>query len=366
LLAVIGLALSAYLTYLHVRLHHDPTYVSVCAFGDKVNCETVAASSYSVFAGLPVSVWGALGYLLLGWVALARRGGGRQNRGSGMLALYGAVLALVSVGLAAISTFAIGAFCIVCTATYVVNLAVAAIAIARARRGGGIVNSVADDIRDALSRPAPVARTGAVLLLITAATQVFVPEYWEMATWRQGVYGEAGVTDDGYPWIGAPEPRLTIHEYLDYECPHCKLAHRKLRRVLLDHPDELRLVRHDFARMRCQPNDSEIRRSSCAMARAGFCALDMGVFWEWNDAVLAHPRPLFKSARDSYFAEMASTLGLNFERFDTCMFAQETIERAQAVYRDARKQGITETPGYVVEGEIRTWEGVQQLVDEHL
>lgn len=55
---------------IHVFVHTDPSYHSVCAMSDGVNCETVAVSPYSVFAGLPVSVWGIAGYVVLGGLAL--------------------------------------------------------------------------------------------------------------------------------------------------------------------------------------------------------------------------------------------------------------------------------------------------------
>jgi len=68
-LLLLGLGLSSWLTYLHVRVYSDPTYESVCALSERVNCETVAMSEYSIFLGLPVSVWGILAYL--GMIAFA-------------------------------------------------------------------------------------------------------------------------------------------------------------------------------------------------------------------------------------------------------------------------------------------------------
>jgi uncharacterized membrane protein len=366
MLSIAGLSLAGYLTYLHVRLHYDPTYVSVCAFGARVNCETVAASSYSVALGLPVSVWGSIGYLVLAWLALSHLSRRRGGEGNGFLALYGIALAVTSIALAWVSSFVIGAVCLLCTATYAVNLLVAAIAVARTRRRGGLVACIAGDVRSLLAAPAPAARTAAALLLATVLIHVLVPRYWELASWRQGAFGDTGVTDEGYPWIGASEPELTIHEYLDYECPHCKLAHRKLRRIVSQRRDEIRLVRHDYARMACKPNSAEKRRASCAMARAAFCALDRGMFWEWNDAVLAHPRPLTGDERKTYITEMARKIGLDPDRLDRCMFSEKTVERAHAVYLDARAHKITETPGYMVDGQRLTWAELQDLVDQRL
>jgi uncharacterized membrane protein len=63
-LCLVGIAVSAELTRVHVFVHTDPDYHSLCAMSEGINCETVAISPYSVFAGLPVSVWGLAGMAL--------------------------------------------------------------------------------------------------------------------------------------------------------------------------------------------------------------------------------------------------------------------------------------------------------------
>ncbi|MCP4606313.1 MAG: hypothetical protein GY847_38350, partial [Proteobacteria bacterium] len=68
-LCLVGVGISIELTRIHIFTHTDPTYHSICAVSELVNCETVALSPYSVFAGLPVSVWGILGYLTIGLLA---------------------------------------------------------------------------------------------------------------------------------------------------------------------------------------------------------------------------------------------------------------------------------------------------------
>src|SRR5512137_1661815 len=70
-LALIGLALSIELTLLHYRVHVDPIYESWCKIGETVNCDAVERSGYAVLLGVPVSVWGGLGYLVLIGVAIS-------------------------------------------------------------------------------------------------------------------------------------------------------------------------------------------------------------------------------------------------------------------------------------------------------
>src|SRR5210317_2208398 len=62
-LCTVGALLSAELLRLHVKVYTDPNYHAFCAMTEKLNCETVAVSSYAVFAGLPVALWGLIGYI---------------------------------------------------------------------------------------------------------------------------------------------------------------------------------------------------------------------------------------------------------------------------------------------------------------
>ena len=70
LLSLWGLWIAVELTQIHYMTHTDPNFHAVCALSEGVNCETVALSPYSVFMGLPVSVWGIYGYLFMAALSL--------------------------------------------------------------------------------------------------------------------------------------------------------------------------------------------------------------------------------------------------------------------------------------------------------
>jgi uncharacterized membrane protein len=102
LVAVAGLALASYLTYVHYR----PDAL-LCTTGG--GCETVQESDYATLAGIPVALLGALGYLaVLVLVAIDTRGA----------RLATAVLGVTSVCFAAylvlLQAFVIDAWCTWC------------------------------------------------------------------------------------------------------------------------------------------------------------------------------------------------------------------------------------------------------------
>ena len=121
-LAVAGLALSAVLVREHAVAHAGGT--SFCAINEYVNCDKVAMSRYSVVLGLPVAVWGTLGYGLAFLLALAGLSSRRRREGwpAGLLLVVAGVATVAAVVLAVISKTAIGALCILCAASWLVSV----------------------------------------------------------------------------------------------------------------------------------------------------------------------------------------------------------------------------------------------------
>jgi uncharacterized membrane protein len=107
-----GLAVAVYLTALHYAgsLPACPQGIAV------VNCPAVLDSAFATFAGVPVSAWGVI-YFLLGWGVIGL-GLGRPWRVVHASAGTAAVLVLVYVEL-----FQIGAICLWCTAVHALVVA---------------------------------------------------------------------------------------------------------------------------------------------------------------------------------------------------------------------------------------------------
>jgi uncharacterized membrane protein len=120
-LAVVGLAIAGYLTYVHYS-HIE----AVCTTG---GCAKVQASEYSELAGLPVALIGLLGYVsILASLAIPREAGRTAT----------ALVALVGFGYSAYLTYlelyVIDAICQWCVASAVVMTAIAIAAIVRMLR----------------------------------------------------------------------------------------------------------------------------------------------------------------------------------------------------------------------------------------
>lgn len=182
--------------------------------------------------------------------------------------------------------------------------------------------------------------------------------------WTSGADTAAtGVDETGAPWIGAATPKLVVHEYLDFDCPHCPQTHRTVRTALAGRLDTVRLVRHDYARMPCKPNDDQTRYPTCEMARAAICAGEQISYWQWNDAVITSPRADLPSIADahSYVDKLRDTMNLDAAAFAKCLYAANTIDRAQAIYDRAEQLRINSTPTYIIDGRKMT---VRETIDK--
>jgi uncharacterized membrane protein len=132
-LAVLGLGVAGYLTYVHYA-----GVDSVCAIAH--GCEKVQTSEWSKLAGIPVALLGLLGYVGI-LAALALRGE------TALLAAAG--LSWVGFGFSAYLTYreiwTIDAICIWCVTSAVILMLLTAITTARlvrAEPGGGLATNV--------------------------------------------------------------------------------------------------------------------------------------------------------------------------------------------------------------------------------
>lgn len=352
LLCLLGVAVSAELTRIHVFTHTDPAYHSVCAVSEGVNCETVALSPYSVVAGLPVSIWGMAGYMMMGGLALsslARRRPRVSHYPLGLLFALALFSVCVSAALAYISVTQIDSLCLFCTASYVLNVALLALSLFAYRRSGtGLISLVTGDLRVLGSRKA--LTTGAAVLGVAAMGGLYkaVPPYWETPGWSDLPALPSGTDENGYHYIGAKVPQITIVEFSDYECPFCRGAHRAMRALAAEHPDQVRLVhRHLPLDMTCHPGLRQpFHLRACLFARAAECAGLQGRFWEMNDALFSIQDTV--KAQDVDPVELAVRLGLNRGDFKRCLNEHHVAKRIAADLEESMQRNLTGTPSFLI------------------
>ena len=142
----------------------------------------------------------------------------------------------------------------------------------------------------------------------------------------------------GSPEKGAPNARVTIVEWADFECPACNAVRPVLDALLARHPGEVKLVFKHFP-LSNHPNAEKA-------ARAAAAAHKQGKFWEMHAALFENQEKL----DDETIERIAREIGLDLARFRQ---DRDSEAIADLVARD-RKQGeavdLSSTPSIFING----------------
>jgi protein-disulfide isomerase/uncharacterized membrane protein len=352
-LTLIGLLTSLYLSISHYRVYTDIGYRSFCAISRAINCDTVSQSKFSVFMGLPVPIWGVIGYTVVLLLLPLAMGGKRDKTGVWpMLFVLSLLYSCYSVVLAFISTYFIQSYCIMCIVTYGVNFLILFYAwLIRKRFGGGkLMPSLATDTRLLWRNRGYVSSWLVPIVLLIFWAIPFFPKYWDLKPPAYAGNIATGLTSDGHPWIGAENPKLVITEYTDYLCFQCKKMHFYLRELIAKYPDKVRLIHRHFPMDRdYNPLVKEpFHIGSGKMALLAIAAAQEGKFWEANDYLFA----LAGKRKSIDIREFADRLGLKQDRMLKAVIDPQTIRMLQADIQQGLKLNISGTPGYVVDNQV--------------
>jgi protein-disulfide isomerase len=140
------------------------------------------------------------------------------------------------------------------------------------------------------------------------------------------------------PSKGPASAPITIVEWADFQCPHCRHAAPVLEKMVAAYPGKVRLVYKFY------PLQAHVHGESAA--RAAVAAMKQGKFWEMHHILFEHqdamePRDIEKYARE---------IGLDIPKWKADWEAEITADR---VSRD-RKQGdalaLSGTPAIYING----------------
>lgn len=347
----------------YLTMHHYEMILGVargkglCNLGGAFDCDAVNTSKYSELFGRAIALWGAAvnTFLVLMMIWHALTGSERLRRYSFYLASF---VAIVSIVMGLISYTQIRVFCLFCSTVYVLSF-IAAIALALYNRGEQF-SRIGDDLR-ALFRRAPegsmsVLVSGLVLTLlpVMAIHSSYMTAYGERLRWAipesLDIWRTAQpftFTDEGGLIKGAPADKaaLTLVEFADFRCPHCKTAVPGLHSFVKSRPD-VRLVFLNF------PLDSSCNSAmkqpgtSCAMAKAVYCANQAGKGWEAHDWLFDNQGKVTPES----LTGLPGILGLDEAQFKSCTEANQTHEAISAQAELGLKAGVKGTPSVYANG----------------
>jgi len=159
------------------------------------------------------------------------------------------------------------------------------------------------------------------------------------------------------PSKGGPSGRVTLVEFADYECSHCKEAQTVMQPLLVEYANDITLYFKHF------PISSN---NALNAANAAAAAQNQGKFWQFSDKVWENSDHLTPAVLEG----IAKEIGLDFSRWYGDVGSEANRSHVQRDKTEARSLEIKRTPGIFVNGRRYTDEvnlpSLKDWIDEEL
>lgn len=362
---LLSLATHGYLSLQHFQLKLGlAAEKSFCNINATFNCDAVAASSYSSIAGVPVAVLGFLIHIVLlillftAFLSLAS-----DNSKLKRYAFYlSAVIALTSVVMGVISVTLVGSYCLFCMAAYALSF-LNAVAIYKIRDASDATVSLPQDI---LGLATDTKWVGILLLLVPVAgfisNSVVLDSYGyremkaaindSISNWQ--VNPQQNFNDQGLVYYkGTGEPKMTIVEFADFRCIHCKMAYPPLH-AFTEARNDVKLVFKFF------PLDGKCNKAiqhqgdglTCKLAATTYCAEKVSQRgWDAHHWIFDNQGSFVNATEfPDYLTKMGMALKMDTSALQACIDSDETTEVLNSTGKEGGDAKIQGTPAIFVNG----------------
>ncbi len=150
---------------------------------------------------------------------------------------------------------------------------------------------------------------------------------------------KALIEGTGNPSFGAINPKVTIVQFSDFQCPFCLASFPALREISIKHADTVKVIFRDW------PG----HENSLNLALGAHCADEQGKFWEMHDKLFQHQADSF-GAQKNDLASIAQQLDIYNERFQACFDSQKYLPLIKQNFQDADSLGVKGTPTWFFNG----------------
>ncbi|WP_394833277.1 thioredoxin domain-containing protein [Pendulispora rubella] len=312
---LVGLTVSALLLVDYLR--PAPLF---CESGG--GCDRIRQTDYSSFLGVPLPAFGLLGYLALGALTFFVRGPVARRVEvalAGISGLIGAGLLLLQVKLAT--------FCPYCTIVDTCSLLVFAGSVLRLRH----------------ETDPPAALVPRLLGGVAMAGAVAVPFFIgrSVSTLPPVIAAEIEKT---------PQGKVTVVDFVDFECPFCRVTHEAFSPVLASHASQIRVVRKQVPLTRIHPNALDAARAACCGEQLGKGEEMASALFQTEDLTAAGCEKL------------ALSLGLDLGAYRSCIGdpkVDERIQKETAEFRASKSRGLPTI--YIGEHKLEGMQGAAEL-----
>jgi len=160
------------------------------------------------------------------------------------------------------------------------------------------------------------------------------------------------------PVKGVAQPKITLIEFSEFQCPYCGRAKGTLDELLKIYKDSLEIAFKNFP--------LPFHNNAMPAAIAGVAAAQQGKFWEMYDKLFANQQNLDAASLEKY----AQEIGLDLPKFKAALEDPKTKAVVEADTKQGNTFGVQGTPSFFVNG--RAFSGAYPLdsfkmvIDEEL
>lgn len=355
ILAILGLICTVKLSVIFYQSNYNPyAHPSFCSINNYVDCDAVAATTKSVFLGIPLSYWGMFLYLFI--LLLLNVEKISQIKGFGLLKVFKTPVAyisslalisvVISVWLAITSFFIIRKLCILCFVTYLINLLIAIFSTEFKTIKTSFKTSYNDFICGVKEYPIQFVLAVLIGVCFLTYTTVCMP----FASKNQSIKRYLKLKKNPYPAygnvLGNPSGKYKAELYTDYTCPYCFFYHIMIHKLVKENKQVYIKLRNFPLDIECNKYIGEqMHPGACRMARYSIAAENQGKYLQMATSLFET-----KPKTDKEAIELAKSLGLDIEKFMVDINSDSTKMRLKQEIDHAISQEIDGTPTLVVKG----------------
>jgi protein-disulfide isomerase len=154
----------------------------------------------------------------------------------------------------------------------------------------------------------------------------------------------AKIRIEGSPAKGPADAAVTVVEFADFECPHCRELYDSLKAIETKYP-QIRLVYKNFPL-------SQIHPWAETAAIGGRCAFEQSpeAFWKVHDAIFENQDVISAENVWDKLVAFASDAGLNADTFKACLSSPDAQKAVEADHAEGVALGVNSTPTVYVNG----------------
>lgn len=360
--ALIGLITSIKLALIYYNANFDKyTLSSFCSINSFIDCDGVAKTSFSQAFGIPLAYWGIFFYLITLFLTFVDKLKNCKflkflkvfKEPKAYITFLGTTAFFISMILAIISVVIIKKVCILCVATYFIDLIIAIIA----SNGSfhNLLTAFKTTFIDFIDGVKNYTLTFIIILLLftsflaySGITLNFVPhikrynsllKYSKMKTNPYKINGNT---------LGNENGTVIIKLYSDFVCPLCYIQNIMLHQATKEFKN-IKIIHYNYPFDKaCNPNvNYSMHPKACFMSKAAIASQKQGNYWGMS-SLLYEKQP----KNEEELSKLTEQLNLDHEQLLKDLYSEETLKKLNSEITDGGSYKIDATPTMVINSDI--------------